>query len=80
MPRSLPRQRRALANAVRAIRNERRLSQEAVADAAGLGRGFLSELETGRRRPSFEALVLITEAMDVSMAQLIAEYELRLQD
>jgi transcriptional regulator with XRE-family HTH domain len=64
---------------VRAIRNERRLSQEAVAESAGLGRGYVSELETGRRRPSFEALVLITEAMGVTMGELIAAYELRLR-
>ena len=80
MPQPLPQHRRALANAVREIRTRRRLSQEAVAEAAGLGRGFLSELETGRRRVSFEALVLIVDALGVTMGELIETYEARLCD
>jgi transcriptional regulator with XRE-family HTH domain len=70
MPAPMPTERRALANAVRELRSRERLSQEAVADAASLGRGFVGELETGRRRTSFEAVVAIADALGVTMEEL----------
>ena len=66
----MPLERRALANAVREVRTRERMSQEAVAEAAGLGRGFLSELESGRRRVSFEAVIAIADALGVTLAEL----------
>jgi transcriptional regulator with XRE-family HTH domain len=70
MPPSMPVERRALANAVRELRARERLSQEAVSDAAGLGRGFVGELETGRRRTSFEAVVGVADVLGLTMAEL----------
>jgi transcriptional regulator with XRE-family HTH domain len=78
MPASNPKARRALAVAVRELRARQRMSQEAVATAAGLGRGFLTELETGRRRVSFEAVVEIAAALDVPFSELVRVYEERL--
>jgi len=46
------------------------MSQEAVADAANLGRGFVGELETGRRRVSFEAVVAIADVLGLSMQEV----------
>lgn len=76
----LPRERRALAAAVRELRARRKISQEELSQAAGLGRGFVGELETGRRRVSFESVVLLARALDVRPAELVALFEDRLDD
>jgi transcriptional regulator with XRE-family HTH domain len=59
-----------LAVAVRELRARERVSQESVSVDAGLGRGFVSELETGRRRVSFEALVAIADVLGLSMQEV----------
>ena len=41
---------------IRALRTERGLSLSALAAAAGIGKGSLSELETGRRNPTLDTL------------------------
>jgi transcriptional regulator with XRE-family HTH domain len=63
-------ERRALAVAVRELRARERMSQESVSVDAGLGRGFVSELETGRRRVSFEALVSIADVLGLTMQEV----------
>lgn len=70
VPSPMPVERRALANTVRELRARERLSQEAVANAANLGRGFVGELETGRRRTSFEAVVAIADALGLTMQEV----------
>jgi transcriptional regulator with XRE-family HTH domain len=69
-----------MATAVRELRARRALKQEEVADAAGLGRNYLTTLERGRMNPSFEALVRIARALDVSFSELTALYEDRLRE
>lgn len=76
----MPKHRRALAVAVRELRARQGMSQEAVAESAGLGRGFITELETGRRRVSFEAVVAIADALDVPLRELVDVFEARLRD
>lgn len=76
----MPKERRALARAVRELRARQGMSQEAVAEAAGLGRGFVSELESGRRRASFESVARVARALDVPLTELIRVYEDRLRD
>lgn len=71
-----PRERRALAVAVRELRSRERISQEDLSLAAGLHRGFVYEVETGRRRVSFESIVLIADALeDGSLAELVEAFE-----
>jgi transcriptional regulator with XRE-family HTH domain len=70
MARPMPRERRALADAVRQLRARERMSQEELSLGAGLGRGFVGELETGRRRASFEAVVAIADQLGVTVAEL----------
>jgi XRE family transcriptional regulator, regulator of sulfur utilization len=41
---------------IRALRTERGLSLSALAAAAGIGKGSLSELETGHRNPTLDTL------------------------
>jgi transcriptional regulator with XRE-family HTH domain len=77
---SLHRERRALAVAVRELRARKALKQEEVGEAAGLGRNYLTTLESGRTNPSFDALVRLARGLDVPLSELILLYEERLRD
>jgi transcriptional regulator with XRE-family HTH domain len=77
---SLHRERRALALAVRQLRASRALKQEEVGHAAGLGRNYLTTLESGRTNPTFEAMVRLARGLGVSFSELARVYEERLED
>ncbi len=76
----LHRDRRALAIAVRELRARKALKQEEVAEAAGLGRNYMTTLEGGRTNPSFEALVRLSHGLGIPLSELIATYEQRLDE
>jgi transcriptional regulator with XRE-family HTH domain len=76
----LPRERRALALAVKELRARRGLTQEQLADAAGVSRGYVGELEQGRRRPSFEGVVRVARGLEVELHELIDTFQARLRD
>lgn len=76
----LHRERRALAIAVRELRARRALKQEEVGEAAGLGRNYLTTLESGRTNPSFDALVRLSRGLGVPLSELMRVYEERLND
>lgn len=76
----MPRERRALARTIKELRARMDMTQEEVSAEAGLGRGYVSELETGRRRASFESVVRIARALDVPLSELVAIFEARLSD
>jgi len=69
------RERQALAAAVRELRARDRLSQEELSLAAGLHRGYVWELESGRRRVSFAAVVALAEGLGISLSELIERFE-----
>ncbi|MBN9220672.1 MAG: helix-turn-helix transcriptional regulator [Mesorhizobium sp.] len=50
---------------LKALRNWRRLTQADVATAIGVSQGFLSDLESNRRKPSEQTVVLLAKALDV---------------
>lgn len=56
---------------VRALRTERGLSLSALAAAAGIGKGSLSELETGRRNPTLDTLYALAGPLGVPLAALV---------
>jgi transcriptional regulator with XRE-family HTH domain len=51
------------------------LSQEALADKAGLHRTYISLLERGRRMPSIEVVRKLAAALETTMTSLVAELE-----
>lgn len=61
---------------LRAVRQDRKLTQEAVAGALGVQTSQLSHWETGRREPSVRNLRRIAAALSVRMAFLLGEEEL----
>lgn len=53
------------------LRTERGLTLDQLADVSGLSKGFLSQLETGARQPSTDTLRTLSQALEVTEADLI---------
>lgn len=75
------RQRSSLAVAIgarlRELREGRDLSLGALAAQSGLGKGTLSELETGQRNPTIETLFAVTTALGVPISAALPPGEAR---
>lgn len=64
----------ALAHRIRTIREDRGLTQQAVARAAGIATDMVSRLENGHyTSPGLRTLVRIAEGMNTSLAELLPE-------
>ncbi len=61
-----------LGDAIRARRQALRMSQEALADAAGINRTHMGEVERGKRNISFMGVARIAKALDSKVSELIA--------
>jgi transcriptional regulator with XRE-family HTH domain len=57
---------------VRWLRGEHGLTQEQLAERAGISVDFLSLIERGRSSPSFENLAELAEALEISVAALFS--------
>jgi transcriptional regulator with XRE-family HTH domain len=68
---------RALGQAVRTLRQDRGLSQEALADLAGMSGNYVGDTERGERNISVRALWQIADALGVSASVLFREAEKR---
>jgi transcriptional regulator with XRE-family HTH domain len=62
---------------IRSLRKQRGLSQEALAEACGLSRNYISDIERGVRNPGLLALVALARALRVSLRELLEEIEPR---
>jgi transcriptional regulator with XRE-family HTH domain len=71
---------RALAVAVRRLRIERDLSQEAVAFAAGVSISTLGRIERGQLDPSSKVIGGIAKGLGVSLVELAAATEAALAE
>ena len=58
-------------NPVKVYRQHRNLKQGALADSCGVSIPYLSQIETGKRRPSAGVLKTLAEALSVSVDDLI---------
>lgn len=67
---------KALGEAIRTRRGEiDGLSQEGLADLAGMHRTYVSEIERGLRNPSFRNLFKLATALEVPLSELVAQAE-----
>jgi len=60
-----------LANRIKVLREERGLSQEALAAKAGVSRGYLARLETGRHDPTVGTVEKLAKALRVKVTDLL---------
>ena len=66
-----------LGKRLRETRTARGMSQEVLAQLAGLNRNYVNQVECGRRNVSILNLVKIAEALAVDLAVLIGEISKR---
>ena len=66
----------SLGRAVKVARTQQDLSRKTLAERAGVSYAYLSDIETGRGRPSSKALMAVAGALGRSPAELLQEAEL----
>lgn len=59
-------------SSLRRIRLARGMTQDALAEAAGLDRTYISGLERGRRNPTLKVIAVIALRLNVSASELLA--------
>lgn len=60
---------------LRRLRRERGMSQEALAEASGCDRSYLSFLERGINSPSLSMVFQLARALETQPSRLLAEVE-----
>lgn len=71
LPDWVPARRRQIGDRVRAVRTERKLSQEKLAEHAGLDRKTVNRIEQGIHSALLDHLLLISDALDVPLSDLV---------
>lgn len=74
MPSLSPRH-RALGQAIRTLREARDLTQESLADQAGMSPNYVGDTERGERNISVRALWLLADGLKVPASTLLLEAE-----
>lgn len=62
-----------LGSRIRALRQERKMTQQQIADLLGVDRGNVSRYEKGEQLPESARLPRLAEALGVTLAELLAE-------
>ena len=65
----------AYGKAVRAIRQDKKISQEELGALCGLHRTYISDVELGKRNVSLENIDKIAHALQVKKSELFIEVE-----
>ncbi|MBC9250975.1 transcriptional regulator [Pseudomonas alcaligenes] len=68
----------AFGTAVRALRTERGIAQESLANLAGIERSHMGKVERGEHMPTLAIIFKIASALDCSTAALMAATESQL--
>lgn len=63
----------ALGKAIRRLRKERKLTQEALALSSGVHISFVGAIERGQNNPTWLTLVKLAAVLEVTVEQLAAE-------
>ena len=65
----------ALGRAVLAVRTEKGISQTQLADATGFMQSWISQVERGKRNPSWNNVARLADGLGVSVAELAKRAE-----
>lgn len=68
---STPRQ-QVLGDRIKQRRHDIGLSQEALANKAGINRTYIGSLETGERNPSLDTVARLAKALECDVADLVS--------
>jgi transcriptional regulator with XRE-family HTH domain len=63
--------RRAVGERIRQVRLHRNLTQERLAEFAGMDRQAINRLENGHTSPMLDTLIRLADALDVDLAELV---------
>jgi XRE family transcriptional regulator, aerobic/anaerobic benzoate catabolism transcriptional regulator len=63
--------RRQLGMTVQTLRDKRAMTQEVLAKKAGISRGYLARVETGRHEPTLTTLRKLAKALGGPVTQLL---------
>ncbi len=66
-----PNQLKKLGEKIRKLRNAKGVSQETLADEAGIERSYMGAIERGERNPSYDKLISIARALGIKLPQLL---------
>jgi transcriptional regulator with XRE-family HTH domain len=66
----------ALGRAIKVVRTQQDVSRKDLAERAGLSYAYLSDIETGRGRPSSKALLAVAQALGLTPSELLQDAEL----
>ncbi len=61
--------------ALRELRKERKLSQEALAFESGYHPTYIGQLERGQKNPSLRAIVSISSVLDILPSEFVRRFE-----
>lgn len=67
----------AIGNRIRRARTNRRMTLQAIAQVSGLSPSMLSLVERGRASPSIGSLIVIANALGITMSELVSTPEAR---
>jgi transcriptional regulator with XRE-family HTH domain len=62
-----------LAERIKAVRLEKKISQEALAHKCDFDRTYISLLERAKRNPSYFNLIRLCEGLEISISELLQE-------
>lgn len=66
---------------LREIRTQKKVSQEQLANEAGLDRSYISKLETGIYQPSMTTLFSVSEVLEIAPSKMVEQaYEMYKQE
>jgi transcriptional regulator with XRE-family HTH domain len=66
--------------AIRRRRRELDISQELLAERAGLHRTYISSIERGKLNPSLENIEKLAKALEISISALFANYGIEAEE
>jgi transcriptional regulator with XRE-family HTH domain len=64
-----------LGDAIRELRTERGWSQEELSIKTGVHRNYIGGIERAERKPTVETVAKLADALDMSVAELLARAE-----
>ena len=68
-------QKEAVGATIRALRQERHLSQEVLSGLAGMARTHLTMIECGTKQPNLETIWRLADALDLRPSELVQRIE-----